>query len=346
MGLNLAKTVECLRVNGTSPLQLVSQHGAVFISPELQGRIFCTLGNELIHRLDAERVATPSPDEFNNLGGNSLWPAPEGGAFAFNYPPDGDAWYVPALVADTACAVVDADSGQAIIEKRGVLVNKAGTKGYVLMHRKVALPHDHPVPEGYALDGIRYFCEDTITPLEELDAEAFLIAPWSLEQFPGGDGVIAFAAAAAPHGCVNEDYYGVPGDRILVHEGGITFALGGTDRHQIGLRVAHAPRLIGSLDPGRELLILRKTAEQGGVYFNIADNAQPQGPLSASDLYSIFNGGELGFYELETIGALQRCKGLVAASRLQSETLILKGPIPELKRYLREREHITFMEDV
>lgn len=344
MALSLAKTVECLRMHGASPLQLVTQHGAVFISPELQGRIFCTLGNELIHRLDAERVATPSPDEFNNLGGNSLWPAPEGGAFAFNYPQDSDAWFVPEVVADTPCSVVDADSGQAIIEKRGVLYNKAGTKGYVLFHRKVAVPHDHPVPEGYALKGIRYFCEDTINPLEEIDAEAFLIAPWSLEQFPGGEGVIAFGAVATPEGSVNDDYYGVPGDRIQYHAGGFTFALGGAERHQIGVRVSHAPRLIGSLDPKRELLVIRKTPEQGGRYFNIADNDQPQGAWSARDLYSVFNGGDLGFYELETIGAHQSCLALVAPSRLSSETLILQGPLPELKRYLRERENITFME--
>lgn len=344
MGLSLAKAVECLRMHGANPLQLVSQHGTVIVSPELQGRIFCTLGNELIHRLDASRVANPVPDEFNNLGGNSLWPAPEGGAFAFNYPPDSEEWFVPALVADAKCSVIDADSGQAIIEKQGTLINKAGTKGYVRMHRKIALPHDDPVPEGYALQGIRYFCEDTIAPLEDLNAERFLIAPWSLEQFPGGDGVVAFGAVATPQGCVNDDYYGEPGDRIQYHDGGFTFALGGPDRHQIGLRVGHGPRLIGSLDLERRLLILRKTAEQGGRYFNIADNEQPQGPGSARDLFSIFNGGDLGFYELETIGAMQRCKEMVAPSLLQSETLILQGPVPELKRYLRERENITFME--
>lgn len=346
MRLNVAKTMECLRTQSASPLQLVSHYGTVFVSPELQGRIFCTLGDELIHRLDVDRVANPDPNTFNNLGGNSLWPAPEGGAFAFNYPPDGDEWFVPELVANTPCTVVDADSGQAIIEKRGVLINKAGVKGYVLMHRKIALPHDHPIPEGFTLKGIRYFCEDTISPLEEVDAETFLIAPWSLEQFPGGEGVIAFGAVATPEGCVNDAYYGVPGDRIQFQEGGFTFALGGPDRHQIGLRVSHAPRLIGSLDPGRNLLILRKTAEQGGRYFNIADNDQPQGPWSARDLYSVFNGGDLGFYELETIGALQSSNGLVAPSRLQSETIILQGPIPELKRYLRERENVTFMETI
>ena len=344
MGIKLAKFVECLRTYSASSLQLVGQDGAVFISPELQGRIFCTLGNELIHRLDIDRATTPVPDEFNNLGGNSLWPAPEGGPFAFNYPPDGEEWYVPPLVADTRCAVLDADSSQVLIEKVGTLTNKANVRAYLSMQRKVTVPHDHPVPEGFALKGLRYFCEDTIAPKAECSAENFLIAPWSLEQFPGGDGVIAFAAVPVSEGCVNDDYYGVPGDRIQYHEGGFTFALGGTDRHQIGVRVDHTPRLVGSFDPARSLLILRKTPEQGGQYFNIADNAQPDGPSSARDLYSVFNGGDLGFYELETIGAMQASHGMLAPSRLHSETLILQGPAAELKRYLRERENITFLE--
>lgn len=344
MGLSVAETLECLHAHSASAVRLASKDGAVFVCPELQGRIFCTLDDELMHRLDVDLAANPVQNEFNNLGGNSLWPAPEGGAFAFNYRHDSDDWYVQALVGDAAATIVDANAVQALLEKRGALTNRAAVTASVTMRRKVALAHDHPVPEGFPLKGLRYFCEDTITPDEDLDADQFLIAPWSLEQFPGGDGITAFGAAAVPRGCVNDDYYGVPGDRIQFHEGGFTFALGGSERHQIGIRVAHAPRLIGSLDAERNLLILRKTAEQGGRYFNIADNAQPQGPWSARDLYSIFNGGNLGFYELETIGAQQSCNGLVAPSRLQSETLMLLGPVDELKRYLRERENILFME--
>ena len=344
MGLSSAETLECLRSHSDSTVQLESQDGIVFVCPELQGRIFCTLGDELIHRLDVDLLAKPSPNEFNNLGGNSLWPAPEGGPFAFNYLPDSNEWYVPTLVGETEASIIDSTTNQTLVEKQGTLTNKAAVAISVTMRRKVALAHDHPVPEEFSLKGIRYFCEDTIVPNDETDAAQFLIAPWSLEQFPGGDGIIAFGAVGTSEGCVNDDYYGVPGDRIQFRQGGFTFALGGPDRHQIGVRVAHAPRLIGSLDTRRNVLIVRKTAEQSGQYFNIADNEQSQGPWSARDLYSVFNGGDLGFYELETIGALQTCKGFVAPSLLQSETLILKGSISELKRYLRERENIPFME--
>ena len=57
--------------------------GEVLLSAALQGRIFAALQGELLHRLDAPLAEHPS-ESFNNLGGNSLWPAPEGGPFAFN----------------------------------------------------------------------------------------------------------------------------------------------------------------------------------------------------------------------------------------------------------------------
>ena len=70
-----------------------SGNGAVLLSAAMQGRIFAEMDGELLHRLDVPLAEHPS-DSFNNIGGNSLWPAPEGGAFAFNYPADGGPWRV------------------------------------------------------------------------------------------------------------------------------------------------------------------------------------------------------------------------------------------------------------
>ena len=64
--------------------------GNLLVSNTLQGRIMAEIGGKLIHRFDADLAERPDPENFNNLGGNSLWPAPEGGDFAFNYPPEGD----------------------------------------------------------------------------------------------------------------------------------------------------------------------------------------------------------------------------------------------------------------
>ena len=59
--------------------------GEIFLTSALQERIFAAMDGEILHRLDLSSV-NHAPEEFCNLGGNSLWPAPESGAFAFNYP--------------------------------------------------------------------------------------------------------------------------------------------------------------------------------------------------------------------------------------------------------------------
>jgi len=92
------------------------------------------------------------------------------------------------------------------------------------------------------------------------------------------------------------------------------------------------------------MLFLRKTPPLQGVYFNIADNDQLAGPFSTADLYSIFNGGELGFFELETIGAMQAAGDRLLASTLLSETLILRGTQSGLLRYLSEEEGLQLDE--
>ena len=70
-------------------------HGRVMLDAANQGRVFVELDGKLLHRYDENIAAAPDPVKFNNIGGNSLWPAPEGGEFAFNYLNDsGNSWLV------------------------------------------------------------------------------------------------------------------------------------------------------------------------------------------------------------------------------------------------------------
>lgn len=301
------------------------------MSPGLQGRIFCQLDGQLVHRLDASALTSPSKSEFNNVGGNSLWPAPEGGPFAFNYLPGDDRWLVQPGINRTPAAVVSADRHSACIEKRIELTNRRGFTIALAWRRIVYLTDAPAAPEPYCPASIAYRTKDVLEPLGVYRQEDVLVAPWSLEQFPGADGVIAFGSVQKPDDAINFDFYGQPGGRIAYCGDGFTFALGGDDRHQIGLSAASSPQCIGAIDFRRSLLILRRTPKMDGVYFNIADNDQPEGPFSAGDMYSIFNGGALGFYELETIAAMQTSHGVVAASTLESETVIYKADAGALR---------------
>jgi len=329
-----------LRAHDKNLVELPCGRGSVLIPPSLAGRIFCQLDGELVHRLDGPALKNPSPTDYDNLGGNSLWPAPEGGPFAFNYPPNSEQWTVQDGISKAIPRVSLEGKNGVLVEKTIRLVNRKGICLNLMYRRSVTVPDAMPMPSGYALDGMCYRTVDAFEPLEGYPAQDVLLAPWSLEQFPGAEGIVAFGRVEDADDALNCDFYGDPGDRITWRGGCFAFRLGGSERHQIGVRVESLPRVIGALDAARSLLLLRKTNPQRGRYFNIADNEQSGGPFSAADLYSIFNGGELGFYELETIGAMQEAEGALAHGEMVSETFIVKGNADELKRYLFQEEGI------
>lgn len=332
--------LDMLRIHDPGIVELKSGRGTVLIPPSLCGRIFCQMDGELLHRLDAAAMLNPSPTEYDNLGGNSLWPAPEGGAFAFNYAPDSDAWKVQDGVAKVVPAVEQMDEDSALVRKRMILINKQGKKIDLGYRRIVRVSEKPDALNEYRVDWLNYRTDDIFEPFGKYSSQDVLLAPWSLEQFPGSDGIVAFGKVQEARDALNLDFYGDPGDRIMWDDNCFIFRLGGEDRHQIGIRVKSGPELIGAFDEKRSLLIIRKTEPMEGIYFNIADNAQASGPFSAADMFSIFNGGGLGFYELETIGAMKTVDGLLTTMVLSSDTLILRGKPDELLRYLAEVESI------
>ena len=325
--------LEALRAHDPNTIEIPCGKGSILLPPSLAGRIFCQWDGELIHRLDAASLGAPAGGDYINLGGNSLWPAPEGGEYAFNYAENSDAWLVQDGIATTPVAIAPTAEG-AIVQKAITLSNRKGKSLDLTYYRTVSA--EIALVAGYELEGMRYHTEDRFDAAADQDATDVLLAPWSLEQFPGAEGIVAFGTLGDPAQPLNLEFYGDPGHRIVHAAGQFTFHLGGVDRHQIGIPVASHPTLLGALDLNRSLLFVRRTAPQSGRYFNIADNEQTAGPWSAADLYSIFNGGELGFFELETIGAMNVQDGRLGKSSLNSETLILKGSKDELLRYSAE----------
>lgn len=330
--------VDVLREYDSKVVERPSGDGGVLLSPGLQGRIFCRIGGGLIHRLDVERLKNPSAEEFNNIGGNSLWPAPEGGAFAYNYVDGSDAWVVQPGIAEAPYIVCRRETTTVEMEKEITLQNRLGTICRLHCRRKVTpgAGGEWPAGDG-SIKTVGYRCHDIFTPSGRFGTDQLMLAAWSLEQFPGGDRVVAFAKTPRPAEAINFDFYGKPAKDPVYAKDHVLLPLGGDALFQVGVTTESEPTLIGALDFERGLLILRKTPKQDGVYFNIADNTQPEGPFSAADMYSVFSGGDLNFYELETVGPMKLNGGLVGACELHSETWIAQGPVDVLAGLLAEQ---------
>ena len=302
--------------------------GTVYVSPDLQGRIFAELDGRLLHRLDVALAANPSPTEFNNLGGNSLWPAPEGGPFAFNYPPNGGAWYVQeGINAVPAQPLADGFGVQKTIH----LVNRKGVEGE-MCYRRVVTPRKTPLALKYGLKGLAYQAEDSLTLREPL--ADFLLAAWSLEQFDLAPNTFAFGKLARPR--LHGEFYSDPAPYIDWMDGCFRFRFEANERLQVALPETVSPAYVGAVISEYNLLIIRKICDYDkGVRIDIADNDQPRGPFAECDAYSIFYGPDARFFELETIAPVrQDAEGRTLGSRLVSETQFYQGAIEDIKSLL------------
>ncbi len=292
---------------------------AVF-APDLGARVFCELNGLSLHRLDIENVRKPDRP-FNNYGGNSFWPAPEGGKFGFNY--KADQWYVqPAINNEPFTLESKADSTARAV-KEVVLENRKGIKVKVVMQRlfaAAALPE--MITDLKPAAGFAYTVDDSFNIAGSVKTDEALIACWTLEQFDSSDNTVSFVKVEKPEPAVNFDFYEHPGKLITYGTGGFCYKTNSKKRGQIGIKKDAAARCIGFYDFERKLLCVRQIAGQlRGLYFNIADNKQQQGPFSAADCYSIFNGDEsLGFFELETIGGADVENEYLKGSALLSKT--------------------------
>jgi hypothetical protein len=365
-----------LRKHVPDLIEAAGPYGSIIVAPGLQGRIFCTIDGRMAHRLDAALLAKPHAEEFNNFGGNSLWPAPEGGPFAFNYP-QGGGWRVQEGVNKTNMRVVEkrgltpsspfemnmGPRFSVVLEKTVELANRRGARLKLAFRRDVLLNPDPAASKIGKSSSIQYCTTDTLAPLGEYSPDQALFAPWSLEQFPLSEDVIVFARAGDPRAAMNFDYYGPPAVQPVYGPQGLAMRLGGADKFQFGLRARNWPTMIGALDRKRELLVLRAamptkgfqdvvsekrgqgekgtgSAAVGGAcpllprYFNIADNDQPAGPWSAADMYSIFYGAKLGFYELETIAPAWIAGNRLAESVLTTMTSIYHGDLPAMEDHV------------
>jgi len=292
------------------------------LCPDMGGRIFCELDGFAPHRIDLAAAAAPSDSSFTNYGGCTFWPAPEGGSFGFNY--RGDEWYVQPAINSQCFRARKTGLNSARLDKQITLVNRAGASLDASMQRDFRLPDGLPeMLQGRALVAhVAYETKDVFKIRNRVRDSEALIASWTLEQFAASGDTLSFCLVDRPEAAINFDFYDHPGDRIFYFDNGFTYRTDGRRKGQIGIKKAAGARCIGYVDRGRNLLCLRQNlGSRSGKFFNIADNAQPQGPYSAADDYSIFNSDEsMQAFELETVGGAQVAGGILKGSELVSST--------------------------
>jgi hypothetical protein len=309
---------------------------AAFVS-DLGARVFCELDGQSLHRLDIDNVKNPDKP-FNNYGGNNFWPAPEGGIFGFNY--DGDEWQVQRAINNEPFMMKSSSEDSAVLEKQTKLVNRKGNIIDVIMKRSFEVSNVIEILKAQnPQNSFAYIVEDEINVLNKVTPEEALLACWTLEQFDASDSTFGFVKIENPKEAINFDFYEDPSDKISYKSNGFIYKTDGQKVGQIGIKKDSNAQFVGFYDLSKNLICIRDIMGQPeGIYFNIADNDQPNGPYSASDNYSIFNGGlEQGFFELETIGSAIIEDNCLKGSSLKSRTsFVIFDNITDLKSVIHK----------
>jgi len=363
----MSEYIKLRNLKGNSALELEEGSSRLLICLDMGGRVFAEVAGISPHRIDLQAAACPG-DDFNNYGGNNLWPAPEGGIYGFNY--RGDEWYVqPAInmqpfevvtskdnnileglhgnpktnnqqLTTNNCARRELPARRVHLQKKAALLNRAGTVVETVIRREIGISDCPGILKGYALEGcLAYTTVDSFQVANEVKTDAALLSAWTLEQFQATPDTVAFSMVANPERAINFDYYEHPGERITYREKGFTYVVDGRCRGQIGIKVEARADWIGFYDLARRLLCLRcNRSDSKGLYFNMADNDQPDGPLSAADNYSIFNSdSDMAAFELETVGSAKVNGGLLQGSELISDTVLaVFKKAEDIKCFIRE----------
>ena len=98
----------------------------------------------------------------------------------------------------------------------------------------------------------------------------------------------------------------------------------------------------GGVEKGVDHLVPGSEAAEDPVPL---ENEQKNGPFSTEDVFSIFNGASLGFYELETIAPMIAEDGKFVSSTVRSETFIYKGSASALAALL-EKEYLINAKEI
>ncbi len=312
---------ELKEIKKGSFLKFTGEAGEVILCPDMGGRVFAELAGISLHRIDLECAARPDRP-FNNFGGGNFWPAPEGGRFGFNY--RGNEWYVQEAINVLPFGAASQDHLSATIQKKAGLTNRAGTVVEVNMKREFKLsPSLPPLLDKTKLHAVlSYQTVDSFNVLNSVSTDQALIAAWTLEQFDTSEQTVSFCRVKEPTGAINFDFYQHPGPRITYFKQGFAYQTDGGCRGQIGVKTAAGAAFIGFYDLSKKLLCLRENwSKEEGLFFNIADNDQTDGPYSAADNYSIFNSDpDMKAFELETVGSATVENGLLKGSELVSRT--------------------------
>lgn len=151
----------------------------VIAALDLEGRLFTIVNNKVINRVVPSAIKNRSnKDTYQNPGGDTLWPAPEGTVWGYEYSTGN--WRVPPAITGAVWEVVSYLDNCVVIRAEIDLINnlQVGIPCEFERHIEIEVKDNCLIQQ--VTEIIRYIGKKTLSKGE------FSLAPWSLCQFDSG----------------------------------------------------------------------------------------------------------------------------------------------------------------
>lgn len=148
---------------------------------DLEGRIFTVVNNRILNRVvPAAILNRTNKTAYLNPGGDTLWPAPEGTCFGYEYTTG--KWRVPPSVTGASWEVTESVANKMAIRAEIDLVNNRQLGIPCEFERHIEIMQNRKSQIQHVTEIIRYIGN------RPLNNSEFRLAPWSLCQFDSGEG--------------------------------------------------------------------------------------------------------------------------------------------------------------
>jgi len=268
-------------------------HAGAIIALDMEGRLFTTLGGEVLNRVNLDAIAGESTQKmYPNPGGDGLWPAPEGTTLGYQY--STGAWRVTPGLRAARYLVTKATKRSAEVVAEVDLINAQGRGIPTLFKRQITVTPGRRSVTVRVMESITYI---GCTPLRRADC---ILAPWTLCQFDSGSGCEVMFPSTRKADVW--DLYNDPSDAQRDWRGPLCrTATNGLLRYQIA--IGEQVPWIEFRDPRRGLVVHRKAGSlpAGQSYIDIRDAAADVAPGRKGVRYSVYS-DTANFMEIEAVG--------------------------------------------
>jgi hypothetical protein len=263
----------------------------VIAALDMEGRLFTVVNNNVINRVVPSAIINRSnKNAYQNPGGDTLWPAPEGTSLGYEYTTG--TWRVPPSITGAVWEVVEEAPGRTVIRAEIDLVNNLQTGIPCEFERIIEIDTIDKGLIQTVTEIIRY------TGTKRLQKGTFLLAPWSLCQFDSG--TLGKVTMPPPGKEDIWDYY-EPSEAQRRLQNDLYVVETKTDkRFQLGLS-RNVPWIEYTLEGKYRVKRYTEELPEGQYYIDIADAPPDQLPTEKGVKLSVYCDPS-GFMEIEACG--------------------------------------------